>query len=174
MMNRMNTMRLPYLLVPLTLLTCACSGGGGAETPTSALPERFHLAAEPAGAKPVAEVHAAAQDGEEVVLVGAVGGSADAFVAGVAAFTIVDPALETCVEDGSGCPTPWDYCCEEPANLSRNTATIEFREADQLHTASPRGFHGLDHMLTVVVKGTAQRDDQGNLTVVAEGVHVRG
>ena len=36
-----------------------------------------------------------------------------------------------------------------------------------------RGFHGLDHLKKVVVRGTAEKDPQGNLTVVAKGVFVR-
>jgi hypothetical protein len=170
----MNAPARLLVLLPLALVPCACSGDDAPAAPSSDLPERYLLVAEPASAQPVGAAHESAEDGEHVVVVGRVGGSADAFVSGVAAFTIVDPALDTCEGDGSGCPTPWDYCCEEPSSLAAHTATVEFRDGETLLTSSPRGFHGLDHLATVVVEGTAKRDAQGNLTVVADGVHVRG
>jgi len=158
------------------LVTLAGACGGSAEEnaqaqPRSDLPERFFLADAPAGAIDVGAAHASAQDGESVVVRGAVGGSAKPFVEGLAAFTIVDPALASCVDDGMGCTTPWDYCCEDPGAVASKSATIELREGDAPLAASPRGFHGLDHLVTVLVQGTARRDAQGNLTIVATGLH---
>lgn len=168
-------MELPMLrFLPLLLLVAACSSDTASDAlPHPDLPERFWSASEPTGARPVAEVHAGAKDGERVVLVGAVGGAAQVFVDGAAVFTLVDPALHSCVGDGMGCKTPWDYCCEDPDSLRRSTATVELREGGRPLPVSPRGFHGLDHLSLVVVEGLAERDSGGNLVVAAERLHVR-
>ena len=162
-------------LLPLALvLACACGGSASdpnSEAPRSDLPERFYLASAPAGAVDVGALHTSAKDGEAVVVRGVVGGSERPFIEGLAAFTLVDPALKSCVGDGMGCLTPWDYCCVDPATMAANSATIELFEEGGLAAASPRGFHGLDHLVTVVVQGTAKRDAQGNLTIVASGLH---
>lgn len=72
---------------------------------------KFLLASEPAGATDVIKVREAAQDSDDVVIVGRIGGSEDPWVDGRAAFTIVDLSLKSCLECGSeGCPKPWDYC----------------------------------------------------------------
>jgi hypothetical protein len=158
----------------LLFLTTACGGSTAEDAqapPRSDLPEHFYLAELPDGALDVGAAHDSAEDGDLVVVRGAVGGSAKPFVEGLAAFTIVDPALESCVGDGMGCPTPWDYCCEDPQTIAQRSATIELREGDTPLAASPRGFHGLDHLVTVVVQGTARRDERGNLTIVATGLH---
>jgi hypothetical protein len=166
----------------LTFLACAaflslvasCGGSSGEHAeapPRSDLPERFYLADVPDGVIDVGAAHESAEDGDPIVVRGVVGGSAKPFVEGLAAFTVVDAALESCVGDGMGCPTPWDYCCEDPHTIAVSSATIELREGDAPLAASPRGFHGLDHLVTVVVQGTARRDERGNLTLVATGLH---
>ncbi len=45
-------------------------------------------------------------------LSGRIGGSEKPFVDGLAAFTIVDLKVPYCADD-EGCPTPWDYCCNQ-------------------------------------------------------------
>jgi len=71
----------------------------------------FILAAEPDGAEDVIKVREAANDGDDVVIVGRIGGSENPWVEGRAAFSIVDPSLKSCAECGSDdCPKPWDYC----------------------------------------------------------------
>ena len=54
----------------------------------------YKLAAEPAGAKGVIDVRKDAKDGDEVVVVGRVGGAAKPFTEGRATFLIVDPSLK--------------------------------------------------------------------------------
>lgn len=169
-------MRIPTSLASSLLVlaaSCSVEESRVPQTPASSVPARFWSGAEPAEARSVSAVHAAAQDGEHVVLVGAVGGAAKVFVDGAAVFTLVDLELRDCVGDGMGCRTPWDYCCVDPQALRRGTATIELREEGRLVPASPRGFHGLDHHSVVVVEGRAERDPAGNLVVAAERLHVR-
>src|SRR5262249_5187365 len=133
------------------------------------------LAEEPAGAKGVLEVKQAAKDGDDIVVVGCVGGRAAPLVKGRASFTIVDPSLRSCRDiEGDDCPTPWDYCCESPDRLARATALIKFVDADG-HTLEQDASEtlGIKPLQTVVVRGRAKRDADGNLTVLARALHIR-
>ena len=165
---------LTRIATAIALAAAAACGGHDASQAapqSSDLPERFYLAQAPSGAVDVGAAHASAKDGEQVTVRGSVGGSEFPFVEGVAAFTIVDPALKSCENDGMDCPTPWDYCCVDPAALVKGTAMVEVTEGGQLLKTSPRWFHGLDHLVTVVVQGTAKRDANGNLSIAATGIH---
>ena len=177
---RSRTSFVVAFILGLSLAGCGDSGGnsGGdvaGAVAKAALPESYWSTAEPAGARPVAEVKAAAKNGDEVVVVGRVGGERKVFSDTRASFLIVDPALKACGEHGTEdpCKYPWDFCCEDKAAIRAGAATIEFRDGDRVLKADARGFHGLDHLKTVVVRGRAERDSAGNLTVVATALHVR-
>lgn len=127
---------------------------------------------EPDGALAVGEARQAIEDGQDVTLVGLIGGSSKPFVDGLAAFTIVDAKVPYCAED-EGCPTPWDYCCESDA-VKDNIATIKIvDESGNPISADARELLNVKELSTVVVKGKAKRDDQGNLTVDSSQVFVR-
>jgi len=169
----MKSLAYPLLLLVL-LLVPACGGGSADVDPGAAaasdLPERYWLSSTPAEARDVGAARGDLTDGATVAVRGVVGGSKKPFVEGLAAFTLVDPALDSCVGDGTGCPTPWDYCCVDPQTIAENSVTVELREGGTALPASVRGFHGLDHLATVVVQGVAERDAQGNVTIVASGL----
>jgi hypothetical protein len=96
------------------------------------------------------------------------------FVAGRAALTVIDPSIRAC-DEGSpmdDCPTPWDFCCDPPEEIAGGTATVELRENGRVLAEDLQGFHGLDHLDTVVVRGTLEKDEVGNMTVVADALHV--
>ena len=132
----------------------------------------FLASNEPTGAIPVGEAREKTEDGQEVTLVGRIGGSRKPFVDGLAAFTIVDAKVPFCAP-GEGCPTPWDYCCETDA-VKSNIATVKIvSEAGTPVSKSARELLNVKELATVVVKGKAKRDDQGNLTVSANQVFVR-
>jgi hypothetical protein len=138
---------------------------GGATTPDAA----YLLVEMPADAQAVEQARKVSQDDEVVAVEGRIGGSAKPFVDGIAAFTIVDPKLQWCAED-EGCPTPWDYCCADKAG---KTAMVKVVGPDgQPVSKDARELLGVKELSKVVVRGKAQRDDQGNLTVLAEKVHV--
>ena len=86
---------------------------------------KYLLASEPAGAKGVKETRQQAKDGDEVVVVGRIGGSVKPFT-GRAAFTIVDLKYKACSDrEGDNCETPWDYCCESPDELAKGTVLVK-------------------------------------------------
>lgn len=139
------------------------------------LPDGLVVRAEPSGTH-VTACKAAAKQGDEVTIVGRIGGSRNPFVTDAAVFTIVDPALKPCGENGDDhCRTPWDYCCEDRDAMKRGMATIEIAGDDGLPLALPlRGLQGLDPLATVAVTGTVtERNDQGVLVVRAKRIAVR-
>lgn len=129
-------------------------------------------AEEPAGAQPVGEARQSAVDGQPVVLFGHIGGSPEPFVNGAAAFTIVDPKVPWC-PDEEGCPTPWDYCCKQN-EVRENIATIKLVDgAGKLVASDAKQLLGVRELSLVVVSGKASRDAAGNLSVLADQVHIR-
>jgi hypothetical protein len=168
-------LRRPTLLSLLPfLLAAACKpAADSASLPKSDVPESYFLAAAPAQAQPVADVVSSAKDGDLVAVVGRVGGAQKVFVDDYAVFTLVDSKIEPC---GAGrmdeCETPWDYCCDTPEVIAANALSVELVADNQVLKASPRGFHGLDVLKTVVVQGKVARDGAGNVRVLATGLHV--
>ena len=146
-----------------------------ATTPMSAVSGTKHLLSEePDSATDVIKVREESKDGDDVVLVGRIGGSESPWIEGRAAFSIVDGSLQACSDiPGDECPKPWDYCCETH-RLPTSTALIKIVDEDGLLVkADAKVLLGVQELSTVVVKGKAQRDDAGNLTVLATGVFVK-
>ena len=135
---------------------------------------KYLLADEPEGAANVIKVREVAKDQDEIVIVGRIGGSANPWVDGRAAFSIVDGSLNACSDiPGDGCPVPWDYCCETD-KLPTATALVKFVDDNgDTVNADAKELLKVKELSTVVVQGTAQRDDAGNLTVLATGLYVK-
>ena len=148
----------------------------GCSSPTSDIPAAavnpaYLLGERPADVQPVADMRKAAVDGDEVAVIGRIGGGANPWVEGRAAFTIVDPKLEPC-QPGEGCPTPWDYCCSTD-QLPENKALVKIVDAaGDTVEQDAKSLLGVKELQTVVVKGKAKRDAAGNLTVLASGVFI--
>ncbi|MFG0317333.1 MAG: hypothetical protein ACF8XB_08680 [Planctomycetota bacterium JB042] len=166
------------LRVPAFLLLVAAGCSDASKEPSSssssaAIPERYWLTQPPAAPSSVFEARERAGSAEpaEVVVAGRVSGLVD----GRAQLRLTDASFTPCDErPGDSCRTPWDYCCEPPDELARGTVVVEVHEDGRLAKASVAGFHGLELLSEVVVTGTATRDEAGNVTVVATGIHVAG
>lgn len=168
------TKRIWNLIVLAMVATAVgCSSTEPATTSADAVAGDAYLASsEPPGALPVGEVRQTAEDKDAVVLVGRIGGSVEPFVDGVAAFTIVDPKVPSCVAE-EGCPTPWDYCCEQD-QVKENVATVKIVDAEgKLVEQDARTLLGVQELAVVVVQGQAERDAAGNLSVLADQVFVK-
>jgi len=174
-----RTMTMCGVLLGAMWVLAGCDLSAPKPVPVNAIPTlnvdpmKFVLIEEPAGAKTVDEVREAAKDGDDVVIVGRIGGDRDPWVAERAAFLIVDPSRIPCSErTGDSCKTPWDYCCE--TDLAKSKATIKFVDdaGKTLPSFVLQPFY-LKELQTVVVKGQAKRDEAGNLTVLASGLFVR-
>ncbi|WP_153556304.1 hypothetical protein [Roseimaritima sediminicola] len=167
---------LQFMCLAAVGVLAGCSDQDVAQTTTSDATTdpatSYVVDSEPAGAIPVGEAREAVEDEQAVTLVGTIGGSAEPFVDGLAAFTIVDPKVPYCAEE-EGCPTPWDYCCTQD-QVKDNIATVKIVDDSGNPVASgARELLGVKELSTVVVDGKAERDEQGNLTVAATQVYVR-
>jgi hypothetical protein len=163
------TRGLPALVLSLAV---ACTGEELPSAPATGAAgavTAWFVTEEPPGAEGVLAVKSGHADGDAVVVTGRV----SEFVPGLATFTLVDPSLTPCREDGMDCETPWDYCCIDVTERNRATANVELRKDGRVLQEDIQGTGGLDHLEDVVVAGTASLDDQGNLTVVAERIYVR-
>lgn len=176
-------MKFTLSLAGLAMLVAGCGDSAETPAPTSGSGlmvhetvsgSQFMLNTEPDGAGDVIKVREEAKNGEDIVIVGRIGGSADPWVKGRAAFTIVDRSLRPCNEiPGDECPVPWDYCCETD-KLPTGTAVVKFNDEDgKLIKAGARDIFELKELDTVVIQGKAKRDDAGNLTVMATGMFVQ-
>ncbi len=162
-------------LMLVTILGC-----GPGHTPTLSAPAasqagaQYLLAAEPAAAKSILQVREESEHGDEVVLVGRIGGDVNPWVEGRAAFSLVDLSARACSDiPGDNCPTPWDYCCETD-KLVKGKTLIKFVSSDGKPVATDaRELLGVKELDTLVVQGKAQRDDRGNLTILASKIFVR-
>lgn len=167
------------ILSSMMVVSLVCVFGCGySETSDLTIPQteptgkQYLATAEPADSIPVGEARTNAKDGTAVSLVGHIGGSTEPFVDGMAAFTIVDPSVPCCPPE-EGCPTPWDYCCTQP-EVKTNIATIKIvNEEGNPVEEDARQLLGVKELSLVVVEGTAKRDEQGNLSVLASKVYVK-
>ena len=174
-MKSLNGMFTVLLSVVVGCSVVGCSSSDDAqdaETNTASVDSRYLADSEPAGAMPVGDARVSVKDAESVTLVGRIGGSTEPFVEGLAAFTIVDLKVPHCPPE-EGCPTPWDYCCTQD-QVKDNIATVKIvDDAGSPVGDDARKLLGVKELTTVVVEGTAKRDDAGNLTVAATRVFVR-
>lgn len=131
----------------------------------------YLLTTEPTDAVPVGSARTSAEHGQRLTLVGYIGGSEAPFVAGAAVFTLVDPAVPRCADPGE--PAPWAYCCQKEA-LKTNMATIQFVDAaGEILFQDAKPWLGIKEMDLVMIQGTAQRDEAGNLILLADKLYVK-
>jgi len=182
----MKTMFCRACALPLAL-ACAVVPGCREEAPKNStkaassqgaatLPGDLFTAVPLADSKDVLPTKREAKKGERVVVRGRIGGSTEPFVGQRAIFTLADLSMPTCAQKGDdGCPTPWDYCCEPPNNITANTLTVQVVGADgkPLKTGL-KGVSGLQPMAEVVVDGlVSQKPDDGTVTIDATGIFVK-
>jgi hypothetical protein len=134
---------------------------------------KFSLTEEPEGAVGVLAARETSKTGDIIVVVGRIGGSATPWIEGRAAFVMADASAlvgETgdCEE---GCTKP---CCAQSKELAGFTALVKFLDDEGRPVAADaRQLFEVSEQDTVVVRGRAQRDDGGNLTIIADGIYVR-
>ena len=166
-----NFVKIAFVLA-LSVSLFGCNGSGGTTTATTSAMSPYVAKTEPAGAIPVGDARQTAKTDDEIVLVGHIGGSAKPFVDGMAAFTIVDPKVAYCAP-AEGCPTPWDYCCEQN-EVKQNIAVVKVVDAKGKTIAQDaKKLLGVKELSLVVAQGIAQCDEQGNLTLLATHVYLR-
>lgn len=150
---------------------------GTSAQPAAAIPATLFVAEAPAGPKDVSEVKNASETGQDVVVVGRIGGSEDPFVDGRAVFTLADLKMKACDEMDmpDSCKKPWDYCCEPRENIVANTCTIQVVDADgRPLKATLKGAGKLTEGARIVVKGKISQKQDQTLVINAESIYVKG
>ncbi|MFP3422727.1 hypothetical protein R0K19_25495, partial [Bacillus sp. SIMBA_161] len=67
-----------------------------------------------------------AEPGEPITLRARIGGRATPISDDSGVFTVMDLSVPHCGQlADDGCPTPWDYCCEDPDTIKANAATVQ-------------------------------------------------
>jgi len=133
----------------------------------------YLLADRPQEVQQVKQFLAAAQDGDQVAVVGRIGGEVKPWVEGLAMFNIVDTSLVPCNEiPGDQCPNPWDYCCASDLAEGRTSVKVVDKQGE-IVAEDARRLLSVTELQTVVIQGTARRDQNGNVTLEAHGVFVQ-
>ncbi|REJ66399.1 MAG: hypothetical protein DWQ31_15155 [Planctomycetota bacterium] len=160
-------------LATLLLALAGCTQGD-TNASTDAAGQRYLLDAAPAGALEVLAARETVKNEDEIVVVGRIGGRMKPLNEDLAAFYLVDNSYRACSDiEGDECPTPWDYCCDSPGTKGQVLVTV-VDENGQVVDKGARELLGLKELQTVVVRGSAERDDKGNLTILATGIFVKG
>lgn len=156
-------------LVGIGLVGCRQPDRGA---PVAIDAEKYLAIKEPPGAIPVGQARLESKDGDAVTVLGFIGGSTRPFIDDVAMFTIVDPRVPYCSDD-EGCPTPWDYCCRQN-EVKENIATVKLIDDTGVTVMSDaRSALQLAELQLVVVTGQAERDEAGNLVVLAKQIYIK-
>lgn len=177
--NRQRLLTCGLMAAGLMLTSCDRSDTPGGPSAGGAaranVPAGFALTAPPQGARDVIELKATARAGEQAVLRGIIGGRVKPFVDGRAVLTVVDATFPggPC-KPYKSCPTPWDYCCAEQAELAAAMATIQVADASGKPLAGTlEGVAGLQALARVVVRGTVADAQPGKVLLIsATGVYV--
>lgn len=104
------------------------------------------------------------------MVVGRVGGGINPWIAGRAAFVIVDTTTaDSCEKDGCE-----EGCTCHAEELAQSTAIVKFVDGEgNILPVDARELLNLQEKQTVVVRGVAKRTGDNNLSIVASGIYVR-
>jgi len=170
------------LALGVVLIISGCGGNEPAppnpskeKSPNAGTGGKFLLASEPTGARGILDIKKDAKDGDEVVLLGRIGGSKTPFT-GRAAFTVVDASFTACSEiEGDTCPTPWDFCCAAPPDeLAKGTLLVKFVDENGKTLAQDaKALLGISELQTIVVRGHVRQGADNSLSLVASGIFIK-
>lgn len=176
----MKSSQLLTLLAVASLPLAIGCGKGMDSTATATLAasvnidgSKFLLNEEPDGAIGVIAARESAEDGKPLVMVGCIGGAANPWIEGRAAFTLLDASMTVVAEgeDAEGAICTGDCCANERLTC---TAMVKVVDADgQLIAVDSRQLLGVKEADMVVVKGKAQKDKTGNFVMLANRVYIR-
>ncbi|MFP6751723.1 MAG: hypothetical protein VB855_08605 [Pirellulaceae bacterium] len=160
------------IVAAMLLVVAGCKDKKQAETPAiDGTP--YLLTSQPADPLEVKELLGQAKDGDQVMVIGRIGGEKDPWVEGLAMFNLVDSSLVPCNEiPGDKCPFPWDYCCDPNVAASRTLVEIVDKKGKTV-AEDARRLLSVTELQTIVVKGTARKDEDGNVTLIATGIFVK-
>lgn len=158
-----------------TVVVFTLSAGGCGRLPEATNPTNsdsaYRLTAEPSGAMDVLDAKDQAKDGEPIVVVGRLGGGVNPWIDGRAAFLVVDERVVPACDEGDQCAADCPDCSQEMAAAS---AMVKFLGSDgKVLPVDARELLGVKDQDTVVIRGVANRDKAGNVSISADGIYVR-
>ena len=168
------------VLATLAIALTGCGGDGSTTTATSPTPEKtaaaqaLLLPEAPATPIPIGQARREASPGQEIVVVGKIGGTLDPIADRYASFVIADEDVYFCDEmPDDPCDTPWDACCEDPEKLAANRATVLFLDGSGLpHELDLEEAIQLSGLERVIVEGVVSPDSTAeNLVIHAKGMY---
>ena len=164
-----------FAIAPAVIGLSGCSHAPATESAASDIDAtRFLLDEEPDGAVGVIAARESAEDGEPLVLVGRVGGSANPWIDGRAAFTLLDASMTVVAEGGDS--VEGELCTGDCCATERLACTTLVKVVDasgQVVRVDSRKLLGLKESDMVVVEGKAKKDQSGNFSMLANHVFVR-
>jgi hypothetical protein len=164
-------MTLSNTTLVLLFIGLFCWGCAEQPTPkTTVANTEYLLTSEPADALEILDAKEKAKDGEPIVVVGRLGGGIKPWIEGRAAFLLVDTRVEGCGE-GDKCDENCPGCSKEMQEAS--TLVKIFDNDGKVLPVDTRQLLGVKELQTIVVRGKAQRDAAGNVTIAAQGVYIR-
>mgnify|MGYP007059408658 CR=1 FL=1 len=135
----------------------------------------YILAEEPDGATGVIAAREDAKDGDEIVLIGRIGGSKKPWIEGRAAFMVIDASMSV-VGDGEE-SAKGELCLDDCCASLRAECTTLVKIVDtqgRVLSVDARELLNANVDDLVVIRGHVQRDaKEGAFVVIADGVHVR-
>lgn len=166
-------------LFTLALLLIA-SGCGSSTNPEAALVtaagfdgKQYLLNEEPDGAIGVIAARESSEDGKPLIMVGCIGGTANPWIEGRAAFTLLDASMSVVAEgEESENAICTEACCDE----LRVGCTALVKLVDSQGSVIPvdsRQLLGVQESDMLVVEGKAQKDKAGNFVMIANRVYIR-
>ena len=176
-------MKIDVLVLLLALSTLAVSTGCGSASGTASKApspaanidaSQYKLTDEPEGAVGVIAARESSEDGAPLVLVGRIGGAANPWIDGRAAFTLLDASMSVVAEgedSGEGELCMGDCCATERLDCTTLVKVVDAQ--GQLVPVDSRELFGLKESDMVVVKGTAKKDKSGNFVMLAKGLYIR-
>jgi len=164
-----------------SFLGCGNSSESTATAATAPAPaiaidgSQFLLQEEPLGAVGVIVARESAEDGKPLVLVGRIGGAANPWIDGRAAFTLLDASMSVVAEGGDDSGES-ELCMGDCCATERLDCTTLVKIVDaqgKLVPVDSRELLGLKEADMVVLEGTAKKDESGNFVMLAKRVYVR-
>jgi hypothetical protein len=165
-------------LMTLAVVTLVLSSAlGCGETTTSQGPSaegmKYLLNEEPTGAVGVSQVVASIDDGQPVVVKGHIGGANNPWIEGRAAFVILDTSKVVVGngQDSGEQQICLDDCCA--ADRASCTTLVKLVDAGgKVVNTDARELLGVSANDLVVVRGKSNKDESGNVTILADAVYV--
>jgi len=167
---------LPHNIKVMVLLFAVSAGCGSSDAHLSPqikkTRERLVLSSEPKDILGILEVREAGVPEGEFALLGRIGGVAQPWSPGEAAFIMSDPVVE--VANDHVCSGDCAFCKKKKEKQPDPWAIVQF--ADETGNVLPidaRKLLDVEESQTVVVHGHASVDSIGNLVMSARGIYIR-